>query len=91
MTVLTASTVRKYTVSGTVAPVGFEDAVFFSEAEAARLSPRIDSLVALGPADAVGPPSATGPRSSPARTGTRPTPARPRTARPWTTRSRWYR
>ncbi|MFC8872091.1 ABC transporter permease [Streptomyces sp. NPDC057148] len=53
VTVLTASTVRTYTVSGTVAPVGYEDAVFFSEAEAARLSPRIDSLVALGPADAV--------------------------------------
>ncbi|MFE9905731.1 ABC transporter permease [Streptomyces achromogenes] len=53
VTVLTASGVRTYTVSGTVAPVGYEDAVFFSEAEAARLSPRIDSLAALGPPAAV--------------------------------------
>lgn len=49
VTVLTASGVERYTVSGTVSPVGWEDAVFFTDAEAARLSPRIESLVALGP------------------------------------------
>jgi putative ABC transport system permease protein len=49
VTVLTADGVKKYTVSGTVAPVDWEDAVFFTEAEAARLSPRVDALVALGP------------------------------------------
>ncbi|MEW2484831.1 FtsX-like permease family protein [Streptomyces sp. NPDC048411] len=53
VTVLTASGVEPYTVSGTVSPVGYEDAVFFSDAEAARLSPRIESLVALGPLAAV--------------------------------------
>ncbi|WP_343235793.1 FtsX-like permease family protein [Streptomyces sp. SID10815] len=53
VTVLTASAVRTYTVSGTVAPVGYEDAVFFSDQEAARLSPRIDALAALGPPAAV--------------------------------------
>ncbi|GGZ29875.1 FtsX-like permease family protein [Streptomyces nitrosporeus] len=53
VTVLTASGVASYTVSGTVAPVGWESAVFFSDAEAARLSPRIESLVALGPVDEV--------------------------------------
>ncbi|MGW7052798.1 ABC transporter permease [Streptomyces sp. NPDC054887] len=49
VTVLTASGVEGYTVSGTVAPVGWEDAVFFTDEEAARLSPRVESLVALGP------------------------------------------
>ncbi|WP_411084000.1 FtsX-like permease family protein [Streptomyces sp. cmx-18-6] len=49
VTVLTASGVARYTVSGTVSPVDWEDAVFFTEEEAARLSPRIESLVALGP------------------------------------------
>ncbi|MEU8709891.1 ABC transporter permease [Streptomyces sp. NPDC048565] len=49
VTVLTASGVEQYTVSGTVDPVGWEDAVFFTDKEAARLSPRIESLVALGP------------------------------------------
>lgn len=53
LTVLTASGVDRFTVSGTVAPVAFEHAVFFSAAEAATLSPRIDDLVALGPLDAV--------------------------------------
>ncbi|WP_406311552.1 ABC transporter permease [Streptosporangium sp. NBC_01639] len=49
VTVLTAAGVARYTVSGTVSPVGWEDAVFFTDAEAARLSPRIEALVALGP------------------------------------------
>jgi putative ABC transport system permease protein len=49
VTVLTADGITEYTVSGTVEPVGWEDAVFFTEAKAARLSPRVDGLVALGP------------------------------------------
>ncbi|MEV8569814.1 ABC transporter permease [Streptomyces sp. NPDC051322] len=53
VTVLTADGVKKYTVSGTVSPVDWEDAVFFSDAEAAKLSPRVDALVALGPLDKV--------------------------------------
>ncbi|MFF1416191.1 ABC transporter permease [Streptomyces sp. NPDC058280] len=53
VTVLTAAGVGRYTVSGTVPPVGWEDAVFFSDTEAARLSPRVEALVALGPAGTV--------------------------------------
>ncbi|MGC9499679.1 FtsX-like permease family protein [Streptomyces sp. WG7] len=54
VTVLTAAAgPGRYTVVGTVAPVGWEDAVFFTAAEAARLSPRIDALVALGPVERV--------------------------------------
>ncbi|MFI7051820.1 FtsX-like permease family protein [Streptosporangium canum] len=53
VTVLTAAGVTRYTVSGTVSPVAWEDAVFFTDAEAARLSPRIEALVALGPIDKV--------------------------------------
>ncbi|MFC7648077.1 ABC transporter permease [Streptosporangium lutulentum] len=53
VTVLTAAGVARYTVSGTVSPVAWEDAVFFTDAEAARLSPRIEALVALGPTDKV--------------------------------------
>ncbi|MDA3649005.1 ABC transporter permease [Saccharopolyspora indica] len=51
VTVLTANGIGEYRVSGTVDPVGWEDAVFFTEAEAARLSPRVDALVAFGPLD----------------------------------------
>lgn len=53
VTVLTAAGVGSYTVSGTVAPVAWEDAVFFTDAEAARLAPRIEALVALGAVDEV--------------------------------------
>lgn len=53
VTVLTASRVARYTVSGTVSPVGWEHALFFTEAEAARLSPRVDDVVALGPLDRI--------------------------------------
>lgn len=53
VTVLTSTGVARYTVSGTVSPVGWEDAVFFTSAEAARLTPRIDALVALGSTDQV--------------------------------------
>ncbi|MFI2612898.1 FtsX-like permease family protein [Kitasatospora sp. NPDC018619] len=53
VTVLTAQGPAPYTVSGVTAPVSFEQAVFFSDDEAARLSPRVDALVVHGPADAV--------------------------------------
>ncbi|MQY16548.1 hypothetical protein SRB5_67470 [Streptomyces sp. RB5] len=53
VTVLTAAGVGTYTVSGTVPPVGWEDAVFFTDAEAARLAPRIEALVAFGALDEV--------------------------------------
>ncbi|MEU1405868.1 FtsX-like permease family protein [Streptomyces sp. NPDC005728] len=53
VTVLTAAGVGTYTVSGTLSPVGWEDAVFFTDTEAARLAPRIDALVALGATDKV--------------------------------------
>lgn len=52
--VLTAADgVGRYTVSGTVAAVGWENAVFFTEAEAARLAPRVNALVTLAPVDRV--------------------------------------
>ncbi|MEV0780382.1 FtsX-like permease family protein [Streptomyces sp. NPDC050428] len=41
------------TVVGTVAATGFESAVFFTDAEAAQLSPRIDALVVHADAAAV--------------------------------------
>lgn len=53
VTVLTAAGVGSYTVSGTVSPVDWEDAVFFTDAEAARLAPRIEALVAFGAIDKV--------------------------------------
>ncbi|MEV6599649.1 FtsX-like permease family protein [Actinoplanes sp. NPDC051346] len=43
--VRTPAGVSTRTVAGVVAPVRFERALFFSDAEAARLSPRIDHLV----------------------------------------------
>ncbi len=53
VTVQTRERARSYTVSGVTAPVSFEHALFFSEREAARLSPRVDALVSYGRADAV--------------------------------------
>jgi putative ABC transport system permease protein len=53
VTVLTADEVATYQVSGTVDPVGWEDAVFFTDTEAARLSPRVEALVVDGPVDEV--------------------------------------
>jgi putative ABC transport system permease protein len=44
---------RPRTVVGTVAGPGFEQAVFFTDAEAARLAPRIDNLVVDAPPAAV--------------------------------------
>ncbi|MCJ0871772.1 FtsX-like permease family protein [Streptomyces sp. AP-93] len=41
------------TVVGTVKSTGFENPVFFSDAEAARLSPRIDNIVVDAPVEAV--------------------------------------
>jgi len=46
---LTAAGAVTFTVCGTVSPVSWETAVFVTESEAARLSPRIDDVVALGP------------------------------------------
>nr|WP_269329165.1 ABC transporter permease [Kineosporia babensis] len=40
---------RTYTVSGLSNDVGYEDAVFFSTAEAARISPRIQAVVPSAP------------------------------------------
>ncbi|MYW02896.1 ABC transporter permease [Streptomyces sp. SID3343] len=51
--VLTADGPRMYTVVGRARPVDFESAVFFTDAEAARISPRVDALVAYGPLDAI--------------------------------------
>ncbi|MEV4259001.1 ABC transporter permease [Spirillospora sp. NPDC049652] len=50
--VVTGTAVRTYTVSGVTAPAGFEHAVFFADAEAARLSPRVDALAVTGSPDA---------------------------------------
>ncbi|MGK5642785.1 FtsX-like permease family protein, partial [Streptomyces sp. URMC 126] len=47
----TADGVRRYTVAGVTAPVWFEDAVFFTDRTAARLSPPVNALVATGPPD----------------------------------------
>ncbi|MFD0744466.1 FtsX-like permease family protein [Phytohabitans flavus] len=51
--VLTADGAQPYQVVGVTAPVDFEHAVFFSDTEAARISPRVEAVVALGPVDAV--------------------------------------
>lgn len=51
--VLTGSGSRVFTVSGTLAP-GTEAAVFFTDTEAARLSPRVDAVVSSADASAVG-------------------------------------
>jgi putative ABC transport system permease protein len=51
--VRTAAGLRAYTVSGVVPPRRVETATFFTDAEAARLSPRIDALIVDGPVDAV--------------------------------------
>ncbi|MET7304084.1 ABC transporter permease [Embleya sp. NPDC005575] len=49
VTVSTPSGPRTYTVSGVTAPVGFEHALFFTDAEAERLSPAVDALIVSGP------------------------------------------
>ena len=51
--VATASGLQEFTVVGTTDVQWFENAVFFSDAEAARLSPGVNALVAAGPAAAV--------------------------------------
>ncbi|GIG91765.1 FtsX-like permease family protein [Plantactinospora endophytica] len=53
LTVFTAGGPRDYTVAGVTAPADFESAVFFTDAEAARLSPRVEALVAYGAPEAV--------------------------------------
>ncbi|GAA4707757.1 ABC transporter permease [Phytohabitans rumicis] len=53
VTVLTADTAREYQVVGVTNAVDYEHAVFFTDAEAARISPRIEALVPLGPVAAV--------------------------------------
>jgi putative ABC transport system permease protein len=53
VTVLTAAGPRDYRVTGVTAPVPFESAVFFTDIEAARISPPVDAAVAEGPADAI--------------------------------------
>ncbi|MFJ8433452.1 FtsX-like permease family protein [Kitasatospora sp. NPDC094019] len=50
---LTADGPREVTVTGVTGAVPFEHAVFFTDAEAARISPEVDALAAYGPADAV--------------------------------------
>lgn len=45
VTVLGVDGPRRYTVVGVLAPVRFERALFFTDAEAARRSPRVDALV----------------------------------------------
>ncbi|WP_242910775.1 FtsX-like permease family protein [Actinomadura terrae] len=42
-----------YRVAGVTAPVWFEHAVFFADAEAARLSPEVSAVIAYGPAASV--------------------------------------
>lgn len=53
VSVTTASGTRTYAVTGVTEPVWFEQAIFFSDAAAARLSPAVDAVVAYGPLDAV--------------------------------------
>ncbi|MGW1431851.1 FtsX-like permease family protein [Streptomyces sp. NPDC002431] len=51
-----AATVRgteQVTVVGTVASAGFENALFFTDAEAARISPAVDAVAVHAPADRV--------------------------------------
>ncbi|MFC5667737.1 FtsX-like permease family protein [Kitasatospora misakiensis] len=50
---LTADGPREVTVSGVTEAVPFEHAVFFTDAEAARISPAVGALAAYGPAEAV--------------------------------------
>ncbi|MDY0812145.1 FtsX-like permease family protein [Kitasatospora purpeofusca] len=50
---LTADGPRQVTVTGVTDAVPFEHAVFFTDAEATRISPAVDALAAYGPADAV--------------------------------------
>jgi putative ABC transport system permease protein len=45
VSVLTVAGPRPYTVVGVLAPVRFERALFFTDAEAARISPRVDALI----------------------------------------------
>jgi putative ABC transport system permease protein len=59
--VTTAAGTSTYTVTGVTAPVWFEQAIFFSEASAARISPEISAVVAYGPLDAVRQAAASGP------------------------------
>jgi putative ABC transport system permease protein len=59
--VTTAAGTSTYTVTGVTAPVWFEQAIFFSDASAARISPEISAVVAYGPLDAVRQAAASGP------------------------------
>ena len=52
LTVHTADATGTYTVSGVIAAVPFERAVFFTDTEAARLSPQVDALALHAPAPA---------------------------------------
>ncbi|NED03544.1 ABC transporter permease [Streptomyces sp. SID6648] len=49
----TARGSEQITVVGTVAPAGFENALFFTDAEAARISPAVDAVAVHAPADRV--------------------------------------
>lgn len=59
--VTTAAGTSTYTVTGVTAPVWFEQAIFFSDATAARISPAVDAIVAYGPLAAVRQAAAAGP------------------------------
>ncbi|MBP0450530.1 ABC transporter permease [Kitasatospora sp. RG8] len=50
---LTAAGLRTVTVTGVTDEVRYEHAVFFSDGEAARLSPDVDALAVYGPVEAV--------------------------------------
>ncbi|MEI7034182.1 ABC transporter permease [Streptomyces pratensis] len=49
----TARGSEQVTVVGTVASTGFENALFFTDAEAARISPHVDAVAVHAPADRV--------------------------------------
>ncbi|MEU0597438.1 FtsX-like permease family protein [Streptomyces sp. NPDC006393] len=51
VTVHTVAGPARYTVTGLVTDVPYEHAVFFTDAEAARLCPRINAAAVLGPVD----------------------------------------
>ncbi|MEV0429529.1 FtsX-like permease family protein [Micromonospora sp. NPDC050495] len=51
--VRTSAGLSNRTVSGVVAPARFEEAIFFADGEAAKLSPRIDNLVVRAAPDVV--------------------------------------
>ncbi|MFY1691589.1 FtsX-like permease family protein [Plantactinospora sp. WMMB782] len=53
VSVLTTGGPREYTVAGVTGPADFESAVFFTDAEAARLAPRVEALVSYGDPEAV--------------------------------------